>query len=346
MNRRRILRVEGDSIVVAHEEPFESEQFLHNAIANHASVLPSSELGLGTLATIACELGTTAGFIDMLAVDQYGKLAIVEFKKGSENPDSRSVVAQLLDYGASLWGMSYPELESKASQGAPGFGGSLAEHVSRSLGDPSEFDERAFRSGVEASMAAGSFVFFYVARDLEPRAIRIMKYITESARMTFAGVEVDHYRSEEHNAVLIPRLVFSPTWVDSGTEAEPSEPVSSRLERAIPAARQFKERIDEYATRNSLQTKQAKKSYVYSSGHGGKAWFYPDRSRIELDLQSVRDRGDGDLADAVLEAVGDLIGTTVRAKLYPSISCEALLNSWDSAESRILDPVFMPREAD
>lgn len=346
MNSRRILRVEGDSVIVAHEEPFESEQFLHDAIANHASVLPSNELGLGTLATIACELGTKAGFIDMLAVDQYGKLAIVEFKKGSENSDSRSVVAQLLDYGASLWGMSYQELESKSSQGVPGFGGSLAEHVSRSLGDPSEFDERTFRSAVESSLAAGSFVFFYVARDLEPRAIRIMKYITESARMTFAGVEVDHYRSEEDHAVLIPRLVFSPTWVDGGTDAEPSRLVSSRLESAIPAARQFKESMDQYATRNSLQTKEAKKSYVYSSSHGGKAWFYPDRSRIELDLQSVRDRGDADLADEVLEAVADLMGTTVRAKHYPSVSCEALLNAWAATESRILDPVFLTRDSD
>lgn len=339
MTKRSILRVDGDSIVVAQEQPFQSERFLQDAIAAHPSVLPSHDLGLGRLATVACELSTSAGFIDLVAADQYGRLAIVEFKKGSENPDSRAVVAQLLDYGSSLWGMSYEALESGAAHGTPGFDGTLAEHVSRSLDDPLGFDDRAFRSAIEASLSAGSFVFFYVARDLEQRATRIMRYVTESARMLFAGVEVDHFRSGDQS-VLVPRLAFSPTWATGEPDSRPDE-LTVQLERAPVEAREFKSKMDDYAARRSVRVREARKSYVYSGKSGAKAWFYPDQGRIEFDLQSVLDRGDTACVEGVLDAIAELRGTKVTAKVYPSIACESMLGSWETAESRILDPVFV-----
>jgi hypothetical protein len=61
---------------------------------------------LGALGT---ELGFGAGPLDLLAADPQGRLVIVEFKRGTENPDVRKVVAQVLDYGASLWRTSYDE---------------------------------------------------------------------------------------------------------------------------------------------------------------------------------------------------------------------------------------------
>ena len=54
------------------------------------------------------------GPIDLLAADSGGGLVFVEFKKGTENPDVRKVVAQLLDYGSALWRTSYDDLETPA----------------------------------------------------------------------------------------------------------------------------------------------------------------------------------------------------------------------------------------
>jgi hypothetical protein len=44
---------------------------------------------------------------------------VVEFKRGSENPDVRKVVAQLLDYGSSLWRLPFEELERRCVAAGP-----------------------------------------------------------------------------------------------------------------------------------------------------------------------------------------------------------------------------------
>lgn len=51
---------------------------------------------------VARELQTESGAIDAFAVDKDGDLYVVETKL-YKNPDKRTVVAQALDYGASLW---------------------------------------------------------------------------------------------------------------------------------------------------------------------------------------------------------------------------------------------------
>ncbi len=55
MTERRILRTHGGGYALAHEAPFRSEAELQRAIAEHPEVLPSDELGLGPLASLATE---------------------------------------------------------------------------------------------------------------------------------------------------------------------------------------------------------------------------------------------------------------------------------------------------
>ena len=51
---------------------------------------------------VAREFSTESGPIDALAIDKDGDIYVVETKL-HKNPDKRTVVAQALDYGASLW---------------------------------------------------------------------------------------------------------------------------------------------------------------------------------------------------------------------------------------------------
>jgi RecB family endonuclease NucS len=51
---------------------------------------------------LAREFSTKSGPIDALGVDKDGELYLIE-TKFYKNPDKRTVVAQVLDYGASLW---------------------------------------------------------------------------------------------------------------------------------------------------------------------------------------------------------------------------------------------------
>ena len=80
---------------VATETPFPTEAVLHSAIAAHPEVLPSEDLGLGPLVALGQELDFGHGPLDLLAVDATGRLAVIEFKRGTENPDVRKVIAQL-----------------------------------------------------------------------------------------------------------------------------------------------------------------------------------------------------------------------------------------------------------
>ena len=107
---RRILQLDGAKLSVSTESRFASERDLHDAVAAHPEVLPSEDIGLGPLVALGTELGFGAGPLDLLAADPQGRLVIVEFKRGTENPDVRKVVAQVLDYGASLWRTSYDEV--------------------------------------------------------------------------------------------------------------------------------------------------------------------------------------------------------------------------------------------
>lgn len=54
------------------------------------------------LLILAREFGTNSGPIDAVGIDRDGEIYLVETKL-YKNPDKRTVVAQVLDYGASLW---------------------------------------------------------------------------------------------------------------------------------------------------------------------------------------------------------------------------------------------------
>jgi len=54
------------------------------------------------LLILAREFATKSGPIDALGIDKDGEIYLVETKL-YKNPDKRTVVAQVLDYGASLW---------------------------------------------------------------------------------------------------------------------------------------------------------------------------------------------------------------------------------------------------
>ena len=48
-------------------------------------------------------------------VSRGGDILVVEFKTGPQNPDFRAALAQVLDYGSDLWGLSYDEFEQSVA---------------------------------------------------------------------------------------------------------------------------------------------------------------------------------------------------------------------------------------
>jgi alkylated DNA nucleotide flippase Atl1 len=351
MQQRRILQIDNTgAFCVATEARFDSEERLHEAIARHPEVLPTEDLGMGALVTLANELDLGHGPIDTLAADGAGRLVIIEFKRGSENPDVRKVVAQVLDYGTSLWKLAYDELEERARACHPGLHVSLVDHVAERLGSLGieTFDRDAFRRGVETCLDTGDFVFLYVARDLDDRTRRVMTYLGEGARMTFFGVEVDYFQAQGHASVLVPRVAFVPSWV-----AEQSRPGRSgvttpalTLEEAPEEVRLLVERLDDVARELGLVTSYGRASRIYRPARNASGVaVYLNGKRVEFNLESFRRRDEDKFAEDFLARLDRVADRPVHRGNWPGVPADALLTAWDTARAEVIEHYFKARLA-
>ncbi len=349
MAERRILRLDDGTIRVAKESRFTTERDLHQAIAQHPEVLPSEDLALGPLVTLATELDVGHGPIDLLAADANGRLVIVEFKKGTENPDVRKVVAQVLDYGSALWRASYDQLEERCRHCEPGFEDALIDHVASQLnviGDGG-FDPSVFRKGVETSLDSGNFVFLYVGRDLDSRTKRIMTYLAEGPRMTFFAVEVDYFHDGDPNsAVLVPRTAFVPSWVAEadGKPGRPSLSPEELLAQASPCVRELMGHMDELAGAMGLVVSDTRTGRVYRPRpHEPGVGVYTSGRGVEFNLKSFRESGEDAFADDFLERLSRLAGKPVAAREWPAVPCDALTKDWPQVRAEVMEPYFRAR---
>jgi hypothetical protein len=346
---RRILQLDGAKISVSAESRFESERDLHDAVAAHPEVLPSEDLGLGPLVALGTELDFGAGPLDLLAADPQGRIVIVEFKRGTENPDVRKVVAQVLDYGASLWRTSYDEVGRRCAgedaPAAPDLTGIAAAGCAL-LDIP--FDPDAFRAGVEAVLDSGEFVFLYVGRDLDERTRRIMTYLAEGPRMRFFAVELDYFRAGDGpSAVLVPRTAFVPSWV-----AEPSPSAGSSvasLASAPPEFHRLLSLMDAFAAERGLMTKTGKTGRNYQPRQSPEEAEHTSgigisTGKAELNLLLFHELGRDDLVDDMLRRIAELTGVTPTATQYPRVPWDLLARDWDRARATLLDPYFDARE--
>ncbi len=298
---RRILRLDEGRLTVATESRFALEADLHSAVAAHPHVLPSEDLGLGPLVTLCQELDLGHGPLDLLAVDPAGRVAIVEFKRGTENPDVRKVIAQLLDYGSALWRQTVDSLTQRINETISPLEGGLTDHVGvrlEALGI--EFEPEAFLTGLAASLERGDFVFLYVARDLDERTKRVMTYLAEGPRLTFFGVEVDYFLGEDaHNAVMVPRTAFVPSWVLSGEKPTASAPpVSEAIESTGGAVAELVTLLEGTAEPLGLKVDNSKAARHYRPGPGVSGIsVYPSDGRVYWDLSAFRQAGRDDLAE-------------------------------------------------
>ena len=110
---RYLLVHHGGEEHVLPETPLPSEEKLHDAFELHPELFPAGELNLGQMMVVGREVGFESGAADLICVDEGGQIVIIELKKGTENPDSRRVVAQMLDYGAHLWGYNRQRLRGQ-----------------------------------------------------------------------------------------------------------------------------------------------------------------------------------------------------------------------------------------
>jgi hypothetical protein len=311
---RHALYVTGDGMSLAREARFASEQQLHDAIALYPERIPHGRFGLGRLTVLAREFGCASGYIDLILVDEFGRLVICEIKKGAENSDVRRVIAQMLDYGAALWQTDVDVFERDVARCEPTTGDSLAGSVVAKLGALAE--PEAFRLRVRQCLADGDFVFLYVVRDLDPRTERVIDYLTTRPRIPLFVVEVDNYLSGS-TAVLVPRAVGVPPWVNTATTPETAV--------SAPHADALIQLMDQLAERLHVEVRHAATGKRYYSRLGDAyIGVYRSSRGTEVGLAGLEEAGHPDVAAAVraaLRASGLSVNDRVQ---WPMFRCEAI----------------------
>jgi hypothetical protein len=214
MTRHVLIREANNpgSIVVEAELPTEAE--LHDALTRYPELIPLSDLGMSTGVVIGRESTLAAGYADLVLVDETGQLCIVEVKNAG-NPDTRRVVAQLLDYAASLWGVTVGELTSRILHpyldhiGTSEPSADIGQFVARAVAgeDATAEQAAAITSGLANTLAAGDFALVVAAPQIPSGVQRVIEYLNARGQRLY-GLEVSYFKGQVE--CFVPRLVVRP----------------------------------------------------------------------------------------------------------------------------------------
>jgi Asp-tRNA(Asn)/Glu-tRNA(Gln) amidotransferase C subunit len=258
--KRKALLKSGDNFVVLDESRFDAETQLQEALKLNPEVIPVSDLDLAEVVVVGRETVVPVGAIDLLLVDADGRVIIVETKLSS-NPDlRRQVVAQVLDYGASLWRMA-PTLKQFEdlvlqywhSDTCQDERVKNAETLRQGI-DPifgeirgQDWDYDAFETALSENVSSGQHVLLVVASGLTDRLSRdLLQYVNLCLNLPLYAVEIDVFETEGRQ-LIVPRGVkySGPTRDDA---AKPPTTPEAFLTACTPDAEGFfREMLNEAA---------------------------------------------------------------------------------------------------
>lgn len=187
---------------IVNKSDFALERNLQDYICNHPEAIPVEDK---RLLVVAHELQTESGPIDAFAVDQDGDLYIVETKL-YRNPDKRTVVAQALDYGASLWRHAdFNQLLSTLDEaGEKQWNMSLRDKLAKFY----SLEEEGVDSLIESmrqNLSDGILKFVVLMDGLEERLKDLISYVNENSEFDIYAVQIELYNHEDYE-IVIPKL--------------------------------------------------------------------------------------------------------------------------------------------
>jgi hypothetical protein len=190
---------------IVQSAPYGAESKLQEILAEEPSLISIDEVreGAGSLVTAIREFPLETGYIDILGFTADGNIAIVECKLATNTEIKRKVIGQVLDYGATLWGMDYESLDGKIKERTEK---NLADLVRAGVDDP-EWDEELFRQNVETALTEGNFILIIVVDEIHEDLSRIIRFVNGAGRPAFAlaALEMQRYQHEQ-TEMLVPHV--------------------------------------------------------------------------------------------------------------------------------------------
>lgn len=182
---------------------FSLEVDLQSYIYDNPEAIPLQEIKEeAQILILERESPTPAGPIDILAVDNEGELYLIETKL-YKNPDKRQVLAQVLDYGAALWGgINDPDewLQSLDRRRNNAKQTGLTDLFETEFGQ-----SEVVLDGIKSCLQNGSFQFLILMDEVHSPLKNLILYINENSRFSVYAVEMEYYEHDGYQ-ILIPHL--------------------------------------------------------------------------------------------------------------------------------------------
>jgi hypothetical protein len=201
-----IISKDGKNARQIKESDFELEKHLQKYLEDNPDIVPIYEIGEDKkLLILAREFNTKHGPIDALGTDKDGEIYIIETKR-SKNPDRREIVAQVLDYGASLWHEMNPDkfllhLENATYE-------KYQKNLNERLQSEFEIDDEKTLTIVEnlkKNLVDGKFQFVVLLDKVESRLKDLIQFINQNSGFNIYPVEFEYYKFDDYQ-IIIPKL--------------------------------------------------------------------------------------------------------------------------------------------
>lgn len=218
-----LVFIDGDETQVVRRVPqgeARREATLRDLIASHPDLLPVHQLdpSYGRLATVTRELSIPGvGFVDVLLVDENGRLVVVECKLWRNPQARREVVGQILDYARELSRYGYEDLQRQVAIATRREGNVLYELAA---GVGCSMQEADFVDRVSRDLQAGRILLLVIGDGIGEGTRRIGEYLRDQPGLafTFGLVEMAEYQTPGESGIsrtiIQPRVLAQTTLVE------------------------------------------------------------------------------------------------------------------------------------
>ena len=201
-----IISQDGKNAIKVDKSEFEKEGYLQNYIHENPESIPVYEIEENKrLFVVAREFSTESGPIDALALDEDGDIYVVETKL-YKNSDKRTVVAQALDYGASLWRHSdYNKFIAKINNEINKKFSVSFEEKTKEFFNIGDEQITIILDAIERNLQQGNIKFVILMDAIDDRLKDLIVYINQNSQFDIYAVQMEYYKFEKYE-IMIPSL--------------------------------------------------------------------------------------------------------------------------------------------
>jgi hypothetical protein len=218
-----------------------NEAWLQALAFDHPEVLPVGDIepGLGELVPVAREVPLASGYVDLLYITPSGNLVLAEAKLWSNPQARREVVAQALDYVASLMTLDYAGFEAACCKGQ----GMSAPSLYALVADRADaLEEPAFIDAVARNLQRGRLLVLAVGDGIRSETETLVNLLQShaGAHFTFALVELATWGNPHTQELVVLPSTLARTvmitrgivTIDEGTAVVKAVPVTAETKAA------------------------------------------------------------------------------------------------------------------